>query len=50
MAMNSATADYASGVWYNIHTYVRWDTSKVTNYYNQQPQQRTLEEIKDLCK
>ena len=27
-----------------------WDTTKLSNYYNQQPLQRTLEENKKLCK
>ena len=49
MGMNSATADYAC-LWCKIHKDNRWDTSKPSNYYNQQPLQRTLEEIKKLCK
>ena len=49
MGMNSATADYAC-LWCKIHKDNRWDTTKLSNYYNQQPLQRTLEEIKKLCK
>ena len=33
-----------------IHKDNRWDTTKLSNYYNQQPLQRTQEEIKKLCK
>lgn len=49
MGMNSATADYAC-LWCKVHKDNRWDTTKLSNYYNKQPLQRTLEEIKKLCK
>jgi len=49
MGINSTTADYAC-LWCKVHKDNRWDTTKLSNYYNQQPIQRTLEEIKKLCK
>ena len=42
MGMNSATADYAC-LWCKVQKDNRWDTTKLSNYYNQQPLQRTLE-------
>ena len=49
MGMTSATADYAC-LWCKVHKDNRWDTTKLSHYYNQQPLQRTLKEIKELCK
>ena len=48
MGINSATADYAC-LWCKIHKDNRWDTSKPFSHYNDVPQWRTLEEIKQMC-
>lgn len=48
MGLNSATGDYAC-LWCKIHKDDRWDTSKPFSKYNEVPQWRTLEEIKQMC-
>ncbi|CAB3981176.1 Hypothetical predicted protein, partial [Paramuricea clavata] len=48
MGINSATANY-SCLWCNIHKNNRWDTSKCFNFYHQNKQKRTLEDIEKLC-
>lgn len=49
MGLNSATADYAC-VWCKVHKDNRWDTSKDMTFYSEDPQRRTLDEIKKNSK
>jgi hypothetical protein len=48
MGINSATANY-SCLWCKIHKNNRWDKSKCFNFYHQNEQKRTLEDIENLC-
>lgn len=47
MGLNSATANHAC-LWCNVHKQNRWDTSKAFNFYNEEPQMRTLEAINKM--
>ncbi|KAL9977503.1 hypothetical protein ACROYT_G014911 [Oculina patagonica] len=47
LGLNSATADYAC-LWCKIHKDDQWDTSKPCNHYNEDPQRRNLDEIKQM--
>ena len=48
MGMNLATADYEC-LWCKMFKDDRWDTSKLSDYYNKAPFKRDLQEIKRLC-
>ena len=44
LGLSSATADYAC-LWCKVHKDNRWDTSKGMDFYNQEPNRRTLKDI-----
>ena len=45
MGLNSAASHYAC-LWCIIHKHSRWDTSKDLQFYNEEPNKRTLEKVK----